>query len=147
MRLETKLDYKKDQPLSFKVNQIKMHAGIGTHIDMPAHCDPSGRSLDEMHLNEMICPLCVVDLSTRCHPDLLVTSKDLETYEKAYQTIPPKALVLIMTGWEQYWHQPKRYHNDYRFPSCDLSVAEMLVERDVTALGIDTLSPDRPIRT
>lgn len=45
-RHEVKLDYadcKEDTPFSvkFRVQQIKMHAGIGTHMDAPAPAFPA----------------------------------------------------------------------------------------------------------
>lgn len=141
---ETKLDYNPNKPLSFKVNQIKMHAGIGTHIDMPSHCHPNGRTLEQVYLDEMLCPLCVVDVSSECHPDLLVTQDHLQHYEDRYGRIPKQSLVVIATGWEQYWHQPEQYHNQYQFPHCSPCLSKKLLERNISALGIDTLSPDRP---
>ncbi len=141
---ETKLDYDRSKPLSFKVNQIKMHAGIGTHIDMPAHCHPEGRTLEQVRLEEMLCPLSIIDLSDQCSPDLLVEAQHLRAYEDQYGPIIEHSLVIIATGWEKYWHSPEQYHNHYQFPHCAPSIAEFLLQRNVTGLGIDTLSPDRP---
>ncbi len=36
-----------------------------------------------------------------------------------------------------------KYHNNHVFPSVSLEAAKVLLERDVSALGIDVLSPDR----
>lgn len=40
--IEVKLDYSDcRQNEEFRVQQFKMHAWIGTHMDAPAHCIPS----------------------------------------------------------------------------------------------------------
>lgn len=38
----------------------------------------------------------------------------------------------------------QHFHNTHVFPSVSLEAAELFLERGVSALGIDTLSPDRP---
>lgn len=51
---------------------------------------------------------------------------------------------MIKTGWEKFWHEPQKYHNNHIFPSVSDEAAKLLIERGVHALGIDTLSSDRP---
>lgn len=69
----------------FRVMKVKMHAGIGTHMDAPSHCIAKGKCIHDYDVN-----------------------------------------------------------NNNVFPSVDSGAAELLLERGVSALGIDTLSPDRP---
>jgi kynurenine formamidase len=51
---------------------------------------------------------------------------------------------MVKTGWSKFWNEPSKYHNNHVFPSVSAAAAELLVERGVSAIGIDTLSPDRP---
>lgn len=51
---------------------------------------------------------------------------------------------MIQTGWSKFWDKPEKYHNNYIFPSVSLEAAKIFLKRGVSALGIDTLSPDRP---
>ncbi len=52
--------------------------------------------------------------------------------------------VMIKTGWSKFWHTPSQYHNNHVFPSVSSEAAEFLLQRGVSAIGIDTFSPDRP---
>jgi kynurenine formamidase len=51
---------------------------------------------------------------------------------------------MVKTGWSKFWHTPSKYHNNHVFPSVSSEAASLLLERGVNAIGIDTLSPDRP---
>ncbi len=49
---------------------------------------------------------------------------------------------MIRTRWDRLWSDPMRYRNHGRFPGVSQEEAEYFLNRDVSALGIDTLSPD-----
>jgi len=51
---------------------------------------------------------------------------------------------MVYTGWSAFWNNPLKYHNNHAFPSVSIEAAEFLMHRGVFALGIDTLSADRP---
>lgn len=138
---EIKLDYDQcDTAIQFRVQQLKMHCGIGTHIDAPAHCVPCGATVETLNLNDLCAPLIVVDVSSKMHERYTVTIDDLESINASFQS----AFVLIKTGWGKFWDTPKRYHNNHIFPSVSGDVAKFLVEQGIKGLGIDTMSPDRP---
>lgn len=127
----------------FRVMKIKMHAGIGTHMDAPSHCFPHGKCIHELDVNELCMPCVVIDVSEKAHERYSVTLEDILAFESKYGPIPKNSCVLIKTGWEKFWTQPERYHNHYLFPSVSIEAANLLLQRNVGALGIDTLSPDR----
>lgn len=140
-----KLDY--DQcttDVKFRVQQIKMHAGIGTHMDAPAHVIPGGATIDELDINNFLAPCVVIDVSRRAHERYSVSCEDVEKFEATHGLIPTGAFVIFYTGWEKHWNQPEQYRNNHLFPSVSGEAARMLLERGVVGLGIDTLSPDRP---
>jgi len=144
-RMEIRIDY--DQGL--RVQSYKSHAGIGTHIDAPSHFIPGGANVDQLHLEECFVPACVFDLRSRMDPRLSVSPSDVEAYEKTYGPIPQGALVIARTGWEQFWSDPEAYRNPdasgvIRFPTFSQQAAEMLLEKKIAGIGIDTLSPDGP---
>jgi len=142
---EVKRDYNTNSTeVSFRVQQIKMHAGIGTHIDAPAHVVPGGMTIDELSLQNLIAPCVVIDVSKQAHERYSVSVSDIERFEKAHGTLPIGSFVIIRTGWEQYWQQPERYRNNHVFPCLSSQAAELLLQRNIAGLGIDTLSPDRP---
>ena len=51
---------------------------------------------------------------------------------------------MIKTGWERFWNEPQKYRNKHIFPSVSADAANLLLQRGVAALSIDTLSPDSP---
>lgn len=140
-----KLDYTdRDGELGFRVQQIKVHAGIGTHIDAPAHCIPNGATIAELELKDLISPCVVIDVKKSCHPRYSVTAKDITAHEQKFGTIPAGSLVIINTGWGIYWSDPAKYRNNLVFPDVTAEAAELLLQRGISGLGIDTMSPDRP---
>lgn len=128
----------------FRVMKLGMHAGIGTHMDAPSHCIQGGKFIDDFKVDELCMPCVVVDVSNKADEHYSVTIEDILAFEGMHGTIAAGACVLIKTGWEKFWAEPKRYHNNHRFPSVSSEAANLLIERGVSALGIDTLSPDRP---
>ena len=106
-RLETRLDY--DQGL--RVQTVKSHAGVGTHIDAPSHFVRGGANVGDIELKNLFVPVCVLNLKHKMDPDFFVEREDIEHYEKQYGPLPKNALVIASTGWEQFWHDPSRYRN------------------------------------
>ncbi len=140
---EVKMDY--DQGV--RVLSYKCHAGVGTHMDAPAHFFKDGAVIADIALDQMIVPACVLDLSRKMDGDLFVMPEDILEYEKKWGRIEANALVLAYTGWEKYWKDPDRYRNvdakgKMHFPGFHVRAAELLLKRDIAGIGIDTLSPD-----
>jgi kynurenine formamidase len=142
---ELKLDYNDcTTDVKFRVQQIKMHAGIGTHIDAPSHCIPNGKSIHELNLQELVTPCVKIDVSPKVHERYSVLAEDIENFEKRHGNINPSTFVIIHTGWGKFWNDPKKYRNNLVFPSVSKEAALLLLQRDIAGIGIDTLSPDRP---
>lgn len=142
---EVKLDYKDcTTPVKFRVQKLKMHGSIGTHMDAPLHCFPEGRSIAEIPIEHLIGPGIKIDVSHKCDERLIVSLKDIQDFEALHGTIQEGAIVLIQTGWAKFWETPAQYHNHHIFPCVEGVVAEYLVTRKIRGLGIDTLAPDRP---
>ena len=70
--------------------------------------------------------------------------EDIRQFEREHGQIGAGAFVIVRTGWEQYWNEPEKYRNNLQFPSISRDAAELLLERKIAGLGIDTLSPDTP---
>lgn len=142
---EIKLDYEDSKAdVRFRVHQVKMHAGIGTHMDAPAHCIPGGMSIADIPLEQLITPCFVIDVSAKASKDYLVSVEDIRQFERKFSKITKGSFVIIYTGWDKFWPTPEQYRNNLMFPSISKEAAEYLVEKDIAGIGIDTLSPDRP---
>ncbi|MCP5506420.1 MAG: cyclase family protein [Chlamydiales bacterium] len=141
------LEVKKDYDQMFRVHKMKMHAGVGTHMDAPSHCIQGGKNIGDLEIKEMIAPLVLIDVRVKVHTDYEITVHDLEEYEKKWEKIPKGACVIGYTGWSKYWGDPDRYRNidkggQMHFPAFHKEAAEFLLERGIAGLAIDTLSPD-----
>lgn len=142
---EINLDYPDCQTeVKFRTQKIKMDAGIGTHIDAPAHCIPNGITIDELELTNLIAPCIVIDVSKKAHERYSVSIDDIKEFENNFGAICEGHFVMIKTGWEEFWNEPKKYHNNHFFPSISAEAVKFLLERNIVGIGIDTLSPDRP---
>lgn len=128
----------------FRVMKLEMNASIGTHMDAPSHCIPGGRCIDDFQLNQLCMPCVVIDISEKSHELYSLSKQDIINFERKYGTIQKGSCVMIKTGWGKFWNSPSKYHNNHVFPSVSPQAAELLLEMGVQALGLDTLSADRP---
>lgn len=127
----------------FLVQRIDMSAGVGTHMDAPAHCFPGGKTVAEIPLQSLISPCVVIDVSEDADEDYRIDMPVIEAFENEYGKIGKSTFVIFYTGWEKFWNKPDKYRNDHRFPFISKEVAEYLISKDIAGIGIDTLSPDR----
>ena len=128
----------------------------GTHIDSPVHFAEGKMSVDELPVEKLVGDAVKVDVSSKAasDKDYLVSVADLEAWEKANGTIPEGAIVLLETGWGQFYPDKEKYLGtanrgeaavkELHFPGLDPDAAKWLVEnRKIKAVGIDTASIDR----
>ncbi len=142
---ELQLDYAQ----GCRVYNYCQAAGTGTHIDAPSHFISGGRSIAELSLTELLAPACVIDVrnAVAANSDYAISPADIITWEQQFGSIPVGAVVLALTGWSARWFNPQLYLNMdeqgfMHFPGFSREAAELLVERKVVGVGIDTLSPD-----
>jgi kynurenine formamidase len=121
-----------------------------THMDVPAHFVPGGRTSPELRLRELIAPIVVVNISRRVasQPDTAVSRDDLRRFERRHGRIPRGAVVAMYSGWEQRVDSLERYRNTdaggvMRFPGFSGEAVEWLLERRrIRGIGVDTMSLD-----
>ena len=122
---------------------------FGTHVDAPAHFVPDGWTIDQIPVIRLVRPGVMLDLRAKCakNEDYRVTKEDIVLFERRNGVIEPGTIVLVATGWDARWSDQARYRNEHdgamHFPGFSSEAATVLTEdRDVAALGIDTLSID-----
>lgn len=141
--IKTMRDYKHCQgEFKFRSQELDIRASAGTHIDSPAHCFEGARDVSDLSLDELICPCVVINVSHKADAQYKITVADIEEFERTYGLIGSGTFVLFYTGWSALWNQPARYHNNLVFPSISAEVAQLLLEKNIAGIGIDTLSPD-----
>jgi kynurenine formamidase len=125
----------------------------GTHLDAPIHFSETGRTTEQIPLDQLVAPAVVIDVTAQAaaNRDYRLTGEDVLQFEKSHGAIARGTIVLLRTGWSRHWPDAKAYLGDdtpgdpskLSFPSYGADAARLLVEdRGVAALGIDTASID-----
>lgn len=121
----------------------------GTHLDAPNHFPPGKTSIDQIPVERLFGPAVVIDVRALAakNPDYLLPSSMIGRWEMRHGRVPAGAIVILRTGWPSRWPDEKRYRNQdakgtMHFPGFSVEAAKLLIDRKVSALGIDTLSVD-----
>lgn len=126
----------------------------GTHIDAPIHFAEGALTLEALPVAQLIGPGVVIDVRDEAAKDVdyLVTPADIEAHERAHGRIPDGAIVLIDTGRASLYPDRDKYMGTaergeaavakLHFPGLSKEGAELLAERKIGAVGIDTPSID-----
>lgn len=123
---------------------------LGTHLDAPNHFEQNQPAVDQIKPDNLFAQGVVIDVSMQASndADYQASVADITTWEKEHGRIPDGAVVLLNTGWGQYWKNFARYKNQdvmgkLHFPAYSAAAAMWLIkERQVKGIGIDTLSMD-----
>ena len=124
----------------------------GTHLDAPIHFAEERRTVEKIPLSQLIGPVRVIDIHMACirDPDYLLLPADIFFHESRFGRLEPGTIVLIRTGFGQYYPDPLKYlgsdergiADDLHFPGISREAAQLLVDRRVDLVGIDTASID-----
>ncbi len=124
----------------------------GTHLDAPIHFAEGKQSVHQIPLERLVAPGLKISIAAQAarDRDYRLTASDIEQWEARAGQIPAGAIVLIETGWGRYWGDRLMYlgsdrpgdASDLHFPGIGRAAAELLVERGVALVGIDTASLD-----
>ena len=127
----------------------------GTHLDAPIHFAAGKQSTEEIPLERLIGPAHVIDVSAQAASDrdYLVSVDDFTNWEQEHGELAAGAIVLIRTGYGNYWPDAESYLGtalrgpdgvaNLHFPGLHPDAAQWLVDnREIDALGIDTASID-----
>jgi len=132
-----------------RVIDYYMCAGIGTHIDAPAHFFKDKATVGDLKIEDFFVSAYVLDISNKVESkfDYMISIKDLQEFESRYGNIEQKGVFLAYTGWSNRWPDAKKYRNvdsqgKMRFPGFSPESADYLLNKNVVGIGIDTLSPD-----
>lgn len=128
----------------FRATYFAMVGQYGTHVDPPAHFSATGKTLDEIPLDEMILPLIVLDATPylAADPAHAFSLADLASWEKAHGRVPKGAFVALRTDLSKEWDNPARFTRQ-PFPAWSLPVLKVLFEeRGAVAIGHESLDAD-----
>ena len=127
----------------------------GTHIDAPVHFAEGRKPVDQLAIDQLIGPAIKIDVSEKAaaNRDYLVSVADFQAWEAAHSQIPNDSIVLLQTGWSQFWLDRVKYLGtaklgnegvaELHFPGLAPEAAKWLTEnRKIKAIGLDTASID-----
>lgn len=138
-----------DYPQGYLLHKFEVGENTGTHVDAPHHFVEENLPVAELALKDLIVPAVVIDVTDKVaeNTDYQLTAADVEAWEAEHGQITPGTLVILNTGWHKRFGSQDDYANldqdgVMHFPGYGADSAELLVERDVVGIGIDTLSLD-----
>ena len=154
-KLEKVYDGENSHGFHYAANRFAAAEHGGTHMDAPIHFDRHGLTVEKILPNQTTGEAVVIDVREACQKnrDYLIGADDFIRFEKKHGTIPEGAIVLMLTGFSQFWPDAERYLGTaekgeaaiakLHFPGLSAEGARWLVEhRHPRAVGLDTASID-----
>ena len=139
--------YEKD---GYYANTLTYAEHTGTHMDAPAHFVPEAPFSNELPVRQFFAPLAIIDVTERAatDPDTQVMPDDLLAWESEHGPLPAGAFVAMSSGWDSRIGDPASFismgdDDILHFPGFHPDATALLIdERDITGIGVDTLSLD-----
>jgi len=117
------------------ISELKIATHAGTHVDAPWHFVPSGRTIDQVPLDQVCGEAVVVPVRRAGGEAILV-----EDLERSPEPIRGGDIVFLATGWDaKFETEAYNFH-----PHVSEEAARWMVARGVKMMGSDTLTPDLP---
>lgn len=132
-------------------NTLRMGEHTGTHFDAPIHWvtgkDLPDNATDTIPPERFVGPACVLDCSAdaAADPDFLLTPGRIEAWEAEHGRIPADSWVLMRTDWSKRTDPAEFLNADEEGPHSPgfrKDATELLVERDVLGVGVETIGTD-----
>lgn len=124
-------------------------------MDAPIHFAQGGNSIEKVPVEQLTGEGVVIDVSSQAvsNRDYLITTEDIEAWEKQLGPLPENAIVLFNTGSAKYYPDRETYTGttlggkegveNLHFPGIHPDAAQWLVDnRKIKAVGLDTPSID-----
>jgi kynurenine formamidase len=128
---------------------FRMLEHYGTHLDAPIHFPPGKTTVDQIPAKQFFGPAVVLDVRAEGEKDAdyQVPVARVEEWEKKHGRILEGSIVLLRTGWASRWPDAQKYRNQdaqgkMHFPGLSAEAAKVLISRQVSGIGIDTMSVD-----
>jgi kynurenine formamidase len=127
-----------------------------THMNAPnSFIVGNTESITSYPVEQRIVPAVVIDVrdEAAANPDLRLTKEDVLAWEARHGKIEPGSLVILFTGWQDKWNDPKRFINEdaeskLHFPGFAGETTKWLLsERDISGVGTDTHGVDPGLDT
>lgn len=147
--------FQADQVFNFADNgynlmNLSINEHTGTHIDAPLHFSADGTSVDEIPVENLVAPLCVIDIKAKAaaSADAQVTPDDIKAWIATNGDIPDNACVAMNSGWSDKTNTDAFRGFDgeaQHYPGFHIEATNMLMETGAQSMAVDTLSLDHGI--
>ncbi len=131
----------------YQLWKLTIFEHTATHMDAPLHFSADGLSVDRLPVEQLVAPLCVLDVAAKAaeDPNATVDPEDVEAWVSANGAIPAGACVAMRSGWAAKVGDPS-YRTDaagaFAFPGFSKAATDLLAEMGAASIGVDTLSLD-----
>ena len=131
----------------YNVMKFTYYEHVGTHFDAPFHFSADGATVDRIPAESLVCPLVILDVRQQAAnaADYQASPEDIARHEATHGRIPAGACLALNSGWDARVGGGGFRNLDgnvMRFPGFRPDVAPLLIERNVGAVAVDTLSLD-----
>ncbi len=139
----------------YEANNFSSAEHGGTHLDAPAHFFTGRHTVEAVPLQRLVGQAALIDVTRQSanDADYLINAEDIMAWEKTHGRRVDGLIVLLKTGFGQYWPDRKKYMGtdelgeaavkNLHFPGLDPDAATWLVQnRKIKAIGLDTPSID-----
>lgn len=118
--------------------RIRTVMHTGTHVNAPHHLVQRAPGIGDLPLDLFFGNGVIIDCPKGKWE--LVTPADLASVD-----IRPADIVIVVTGWHRHYSESQRYYA--HAPGLSLETAQLLIDRGVKLVGIDTANIDHPLAT
>jgi arylformamidase len=122
--------YQRRADVWYTLQDLRMSAHIGTHIEFPRHFDPDGLDAAAFPLARLIGPACVLDFRGKADNEA-ITLDNVQAYDGLIQR---GDIVFLHTGRHINHNTPQAHRRPYLTPEATRWLVEA---KDVPVLGID----------
>jgi kynurenine formamidase len=127
-----------------------------THMNAPnSFVSSNTQAITSYSPQQRVVPAVVIDVRKKCaaDADYQLTKQDVADWESTNGQIAPGSFVIMLTGWEDKWNDPKAFINqdakgNLHFPGFAKATTMWLVsDRQIAGVGIDTHGVDPGLDT
>lgn len=129
-----------------QIIETNMHSG--THVDAPAHNNPTGWDMAQVPLERLYGTGLVVDLSDQVQEYTIITRQMVE--KALVEPIRKDDIVILYYGWKQYnWEGENADEVKYfcKCPGPAIDLVDYLIEKGIKWVGTDCPSFEHPFQT
>ncbi|WP_273888091.1 cyclase family protein [Rubrobacter naiadicus] len=126
--------------------QLVMSEHTGTHVDAPGHYVPSGypnhKWVDQVDLENWMGRAALIDCRD-IKPRSEVPARKVIDWERSNGKLRTGDIAVFNFGWYEKWAtRPDDTEFLKNWPGLGPECIEILIDRGIKAVGVDTLSPD-----